>query len=145
MRQLALAAAMLLLVASLGCGKRKNAEVGGVSDTMPAAEATTPAPPEPAPSPAEFTFDQRQQFTESIRQQLAGIDAEIEQLASQAKSLGGAVSDRALARIRAARQAVSRDLKRVETATATNWNQVRGVVTRSVGNLEDAIEGAQPK
>jgi hypothetical protein len=93
----------------------------------------------------DFSFDQRQEFAQSVRQQLAGIDAEIEELASQAKSQGGAVSDRALGRIRTSRQAVDRNLRRVETATAANWDQVRGGVTRSVENLEETIEMAQPK
>jgi hypothetical protein len=144
MRQLALAAVALLLLANAGC-KRKNNEVGGVRDTMPPAEVATTPEPEPAVAPADYTFDQRQQFIESVRQQLAGIDAEIDQLASEAKSKGGAVSDRALARVRAARQALNRDLQRVQAATAANWEQVRGNVTRSVENLEETIGAAQPK
>jgi hypothetical protein len=145
MRQLPLAAMALLLAAGLGCGKRKtNDDVGSARDTSPAPEVTTSAAPE-ATGAADFSFDQRQQFTESVRQQLAGIDAEIKQLASQAKSQGGAVSDRALARIRSSRQAVSRDLKKVEAATAANWDQLRSGVTRSVENLEETIGAAQPK
>jgi hypothetical protein len=144
MRQLALAAMALLLAAGLGCGKRKSNDVSGARDTSPAPEVTTSAAPE-ATGAADFSFDQRQQFTESVRQQLAGIDAEIKQLASQAKSKGGAVSDQALARIRSSRQAVSRDLKKVEAATAANWEQVRSGVTRSVENLEETIGAAQPK
>lgn len=141
MRQLAIAALALLL--ATGCGKRQTEEVGGTTDTAPAAEVATTAEPEAAP--ADLSFDQRQQFSETIRQQLAGIDAEIDQLAAQAKSKGGAVSDRALARIRDSRRVVNRDLQRVETATAANWEQVRNGVTRSVENLEETIGAAQPK
>jgi hypothetical protein len=141
MRPLAIAALALLLAA--GCSKRKTDEVGGTRDTTPAPEVATSAVPD-AP-PGELSFDQRQQFTETIRQQLAGIDAEIDQLAAQAKSQGGAVSDRALARIRESRRTVSNDLKRVETATADTWDQVRNRVTRSVENLEETIGAAQPK
>lgn len=140
MRQIAFAVLALLLVA--GCGKRNTDEVGSTTDTMPAPEVATA---EPEAAPADLSFDQRQQFTETVRQQLAGIDAEIEQLASQAKSAGGAVSDRALARIRESRQAVSRDLKRVEAATSDTWEQVRNRVSRSVENLEETIGAAQPK
>ena len=141
MRQLAIAGLALLL--ATGCGKRNTEEVGGTSDTTPAPEVATAAEPEALP--AELSFDQRQQFTETIRQQLAGIDAEVDQLAAQAKSKGGAVSDRALARIRASRQAVNNDLKRVETATADNWEQVRNRVTRAVEDLEETMGAAQPK
>jgi hypothetical protein len=141
MRQLAIAALALLLATA--CGKRNTDEAGSIRDTAPAPEvAATPMPEAP---PAELSFDQRQQFTDAIRQQLAGVDAEIDQLAAQAKSKGGAVSDRALARIRASRQAVNRDLQRVETATADNWEQVRNRVTRSVEDLEETMGSAQPK
>jgi hypothetical protein len=142
MRQLAFAA--LVLAASSGCGDKKTRESAGVTDTMPPT-VTTPAPPEATPGVRDFSFDERQEFVASVRQQLAGIDNEIEQLASEAKSQGGAVSDRAVARIRAARQAVNRNLKRVETATAANWDQVKSGVTQSVESLEETIEGAQPK
>ncbi|HEX7337583.1 MAG TPA: hypothetical protein VF252_10285 [Gemmatimonadales bacterium] len=141
MRQLAIAALALLLATS--CGKRQTEEVGGTTDTTLAPEAGISAEPE-AP-PGELSFDQRQQFGETIRQQLAGIDAEIDQLAAQAKSKGGAVSDRALARIRASRRAVNNDLKRVETATADTWEQVRNRVTRAVEDLEETMGAAQPK
>jgi hypothetical protein len=144
MQRLAFHATALLVAATLGCGDRRTNEVGGVSDTATAPIVTTPEPETPT-GPRTYTFDERQEFTESIRQQLAGIDSEIDQLASQAKSRGGAVSDRALERIRASRQAVSRDLKRAETATAANWEQASSRVSRSVGSLEEAIEGAQPK
>lgn len=143
MQRFACYATALMLAATLGCGDRRTNEVGGVSDTA-TPMVTTPEPEAPA-EPRTFTFNDRQEFTESVRQQLAGIDQEIEQLASQAKSRGGAVSDRALERIRAARQTVNRDLQRVETATAANWEQARTRVTRSVESLEEAIEGAQPK
>jgi hypothetical protein len=145
MGRIAFAATAVLLLASLGCGDRRNREVGGVSDTTPTPEVTTAEPPEATPGVSDFSFDQRREFEESVRQQLAGIDSEIEELAAQAKSQGGAVSDRALARIRAARQAVNRDLSRLSAATAANWDQVRGGVTRSVESLEGEIEMAQPK
>ncbi len=145
MRQLPLAAVAALLITGLGCGDRRNREVGGVSDTMPPVEVTTPDEPEATPGVRDFSFDQRQEFAESVRQQLAAIDSEIEQLASQAKSQGGAVSDRALARIRASRKAVDRNLQRVEAATAANWEQVKSGVTQSVESLEETLDAAQPK
>jgi hypothetical protein len=47
--------------------------------------------------------------------------------------------------VRAARRTADRDLSRVNAATAANWEQVRQSVTRSVENLNEAIEVAQPK
>jgi small-conductance mechanosensitive channel len=98
-----------------------------------------------APAVHEFGFDQRQEFAQSVRQKLAGIDRQIKDLASQAKSRGGAVSDRALANIRTERRALDRNLKRVDAATAANWEQIKRGVNQSVEKLNDSIDGAQPK
>lgn len=144
MRPLAYAAVAVLLLSTLSCRKQQTSETGGVSDTT-GAPVVTPEARDTAPAVPEFGFDQRQEFAQSIRQQLAGIDQQITELASQAKSRGGAVSDRALANIRAERRALDRNLKRVDAATAANWEQIKGRVDQSVEKLNDSIEGAQPK
>jgi hypothetical protein len=146
MQRRAAVALALMFALTTGCKKKPVNEVGGVSDTTPTPPvATVAAPRDTAPAVRDFAFDQRQEFTQSIRQQLATIDRQIADMASQAKSKGGAVSDRALANIRASRRAVDRNLRRVQTATATNWEQVKRGVHQSVDNLTEAIEGAQPK
>ncbi len=148
MRRFAFAAATFVLILSLGCRKQRSNETGGVSDTTtppPTTSEPAPAAADTASAPPEFTFDQRQNFVQSIRQQLTDIDRQIKELSAQAKSRGGAVSDRALNNVRAARRTVDRDLTRVNTATAANWEQVRQGATRSVENLNEAIEVAQPK
>jgi hypothetical protein len=144
MIRLALAGA-LLLGAVLGC-RSKQTSNADASTTDTSMTATTTAP-EPAAStgPRDFSFDERQQFTESIRQQLATADQQITELAGQVKSKGGAVSDRALANIRATRKAAERDLRRVEAATAANWDQVKTEANRSVDRLSESSEAAQPK
>jgi hypothetical protein len=73
------------------------------------------------------------------------VDQQINELSDQAKSKGGAVSDRALASIRTARKAVDRSLSRVDAATAANWEQVRRGITQGVERLSESIEAAQPK
>ena len=143
MRHLALAVPALLLALSLGCGDRKNRETGGVSDTS--VSVTTP-PVADAPIEArDFSFDERQGFAGSIRQQLAELDSRIEQLSAEAKSKGGAVSDRALARIRESRRTVDRNLGRIDNATADTWEDVKGRVNRSVEDLAEGVEAAMPK
>ena len=143
MRQLAFAALTLLLTTA-GCRSKQTANATSELDTS----TTTAAPaPEPAAStaPRDFSFDQRQQFTESVRTQLATADQQIKEFAGQVKSRGGAVSDRALANIRANRKTVDRNLKRAVAATAANWDQVKSAVTQSVDRLTESIEAAQPK
>jgi hypothetical protein len=144
MRQLSIAALIIVLVTLPGCRKKQSDTTSSLDDTTMA--APTP-PPEPAapPPPTEFTFDRRQEFIQSIRQQLGQLDQEIDQLAGQVKSRGGAVSDRAVANIRAARRTVDRNLRRVEAATAANWEQVRNTVNQSVDRLSESVEAAQPK
>ena len=145
MRLLAFAALVLLLPLSLGCRRQQSNETGGVDTTQNVAAAPVPAVTDTATATGDFAFDQRDLFTGSIRQQLSDLDRQITELASQAKSLGGAVSDRALANIRSSRRAVDRSLGRVDAATSANWEQVKEAVNRSVESLSEAIEAAQPK
>ena len=143
MRHLAITVAGVIVTALLGCGDRKNSETGGVSDT-----SVTVTTPDVADEPVEardFSFDERQGFAGSIRQQLAELDSRIEQLSAEAKSKGGAVSDRALARIRESRRVVGRNLSRIDNATADTWEDVKGRVNRSVEDLAEGVEAAMPK
>jgi hypothetical protein len=146
MRVFALGAAALVLTSTIACRKQRTSDTGGTSDTSrtPAA-APVAETPDTAPSVPSFSFDQRQEFAQSIRQQLSGIDRQISELRSQAKSRGGAVSDRALATIGASRRAVDRELRRVNAATAANWEQVKDGVNQGVDRLNEAIGAAQPK
>jgi gas vesicle protein len=143
MQHLAITAAALLLVTLLGCGDRKTNETAGVNDTS--INVTTPDVVDEPVEARDFTFDDRQGFAASIRQQLTELDSQIEQLAADAKSKGGAVSDRALARIRENRAAASRSLARIDNATADTWEDVKGRVNQSVENLAESVEAAMPK
>ena len=143
MRHLALAVPALLLALSLGCGDRKNRETGGVSDTS--VSVTTPPPAEAPIEARDFSFDEREGFATSIRQQLTELDGRIEQLAAETKSKGGAVSDRAVARIRESRKVVDRNLSRIDRATADTWEAVKARVNRSVEDVAEGIEAAMPK
>ena len=145
MRPLAYAALAVLLASPLSCRKKQASETGGVSDTTHAAPVVTPEVRDTTPAVPAFGFDQRKEFAQSIRQQLTGVDQQIKELASQAKSKGGAVSDNALALIRTERRALDRNLKRVDAATAANWEQVKQGVNQSLEKLTDTIESAQPK
>lgn len=143
MRHLAITVVGVMLTGLLGCGDRKSNETGGVSDTS--MTVTTP-PVSDAPIEArDFAFEERQGYTESIRSQLADLDGQIKQLAAEAKSKGGAVSDRALERIRTARKTADRNLSRIAGATADNWEKVKLNTNKSVEAVAEAVEGAMPK
>ena len=143
MRHLAFTVAGVVITALLGCGDRKSSETGGVSDT-----SVTVSTPDVTPPPVEardFSFEDRKGFAASIRQQLSELDTQIDQLAGEVKSKGGAVSDRAVARIRQSRQAAEKSLSRLDNATADTWDDVKTRVNRSVEDLAEAVEGAMPK
>jgi hypothetical protein len=146
MRRYAAVSLALVLAVSMGCRKKQTNQAGGISDTTPTPPVATVATPrDTAPAARDFSFDRRQEFIQSIRQQLTTIDRQIADMANQAKSRGGAVSDRALANIRASRRVVDRNLRRAQAATAANWEQLKRGVNQSVENLNEAIQGAQPK
>jgi hypothetical protein len=146
MRPLSLAILTISILLELGCRKQRSSDTGGMSDTTPPAATAAPAPAADTSSgTSDFGFERRQEFAQSIRQQLTSVDRQISELAAQAKSRGGAVSDRALANVRAARRSVDRNLKQVEAATAANWDQVKQRVNGGLDNLSEAIEAAQPK
>jgi hypothetical protein len=147
MRRLLCAAATFVLI-SAACRKQQSNETGGMNDTTLAdntAATTAPAAADTVSSPGDFSFDQRQAFTQSIRQQLGDLDRQIQELSAQAKSRGGAVSDRALTTIRVSRRAVDQSLSRVEGATAANWDQIKQRVNQAVDNVSESIQAAQPK
>jgi hypothetical protein len=143
MRYLALAVPALLLAVTLGCSKKKTSESGGVSDTS--ISVTTPPAAEAPVEARDFSFEERQDFAQSIRTQLAELDARISDLSKEAKSKGGAVSDRALERIRADRKAVDRNLSKIAGATAANWEKVKQATNQSVETVAEGIEAAMPK
>ena len=143
MRHLAFTVAGVIITALLGCGDRKSSETGGVSDTS--VTVSTPDVPEPPVEARDFSFEDRQGFAASIRQQLSELDTQIDQLAAEVKSKGGAVSDRAVARIRQSRRAAEKSLSRIDNATADTWEDVKTRVNRSVEDLAEAVEGAMPK
>jgi hypothetical protein len=143
MRHLALAVPALLLAVTLGCSKKNTSESGGVSDTS--VSVTTPPAAEAPVEARDFSYEERQDFAQSIRSQLTELDGRIAELSAEAKSKGGAVSDRALARIRESRKAVDRNLTRVDNATADTWEAVKARVNRSVEDLAEGVEGAMPK
>lgn len=143
MRKVTLAATVIL-VAAYGCGDREQERLGSGLEspaTPPVQEETAGAPE----APREFTFENRQDFAQSVRQQLAELDGQIDELSRQAKSKGGAVSDRALANIRAARRVVDRNLGRVDAASAEQWDDIRRGVDQAMGELSEAVERAYPK
>ena len=143
MRHLAFTVAGVIITALLGCGDRKSSETGGVSDTS--VTVSTPDVPEPPVEARDFSFEDRQGFAASIRQQLSELDTQIDQLAAEVKSKGGAVSDRAVARIRQSRRAAEKSLSGVDNATTDTWEDVKTRVNRSVEDLAEAVEGAMPK
>ena len=143
MRHLTFTVAGVIITALLGCGDRKSSETGGVSDTS--VTVSTPDVAEPPVEARDFSFEDRQGFAASIRQQLSELDTQIDQLAAEVKSKGGAVSDRAVAGIRQSRRAAEKNLSRIDNATADTWEDVKTRVNRSVEDLAEAVEGAMPK
>ena len=82
-----------------------------------------------------YTWAQREDFRSDVRQRLADIDGQIDQLTHDASSSGSAISDRAVADIRDSRHALDRRLARLDDAAENNWNDLRDGVDKSLEGL----------
>jgi hypothetical protein len=87
-----------------------------------------------------YTWAERDEFRRDVQRRLTDIDGQIDQLATDARSSGSAISDSAVTEIRSARKAVGRNLARLDDATEDKWNSLREGVDRSLENLRQRID-----
>ena len=82
-----------------------------------------------------YTWAERENFRGDVRQRLANIDGQIDQLTQDARTSGSTINDRAVADIRASRKALDRRLGKLDDAAEDNWNDLRDGVDKSLEGL----------
>jgi hypothetical protein len=149
MRQIACAAAAVLMTAVLACSPRDRQETA--NDVESAAEDVSGAAREGAAEVGEeareardYAYAQRNDFRRDIDLRLKGLDQEIAELEADTKAGVDKARDSALVNIRSARKTVARDLDRLGAATESNWNEVKQAVNRSLDSLHEAVRRERP-
>jgi len=86
-----------------------------------------------------YAWAEREEFREDVRQRLADVDRQIDQLAAEDTTSGNAIKDGAVADIRASRQALERRLNRLDDAAERNWDELRDGVDKSLEGLRARV------
>ncbi len=144
MKHIARTALAALLVSALACSDREQRDTeDAVDDAADQVEATAEEAGEEVREGArdlgDYTFEQREDFRGAVRQRIADVDKEIEELGRDTRGAAGTVSDEAMADIRTARKKLDQSLERVGDATADNWGDARSGVEESIESTRRAI------
>jgi uncharacterized protein HemX len=149
MRQTTYAVAAAMLVGALACSPRDRQETANrteeaAEDVRDAAREGTEEVREEAREARDFAYAQRTDFRRDIDLRLEGLDREIAELERDTKRGADKARDSALAEIRTARKAVSRDLDRLGAATESTWDELKRTVNESVYTLQEAVRRQRP-
>ncbi len=146
MRQITCAVAAVLMTAALACSPRDRQETA--NNVESAAEDVRDEAREGAAEMREevrdFTYAERNDFRNDLDLRLKSLDEEIAELQRDTKRGVDRARDSALVNIRAARQAVDRDLDRLATATESNWEEIKRSVKESYYALDEAVRRERP-
>jgi uncharacterized coiled-coil DUF342 family protein len=156
MRQITCATLSVLIAAAFACSPRDRQETA--NRTEEAAQDVRDAAREGADEVREgadevrdeardardYAFAQRNDFRQDIDARVEGLDREIAELERDAKRGADRTRDSALANIRLARKAVSRDLDRLGSATESSWDDLKRAINESVYSLEEAVRRTRP-
>ena len=163
MRQITCATLSVLLAAAFACSPRDRQETANrteeaAQDVRDAAREGADEAREGADEAREgadevrdeardardYAFAQRNEFRRDIDARVEGLDREIAELERDAKRGADRTRDSALANIRLARKAVSRDLDRLGSATESSWDDLKRAINESVYGLEEAVRRTRP-
>ena len=148
MRLLTRAAMAALVVSAFACRDRERDETASRIDSAATdvgrdvREGAADARDEVRAGARElrsYTWSEREEFRNDVRQRLTDIDGQIDQLAHDASISGSTISDRAVADIRASRKALDRRLAKLDDAAENNWNDLRDGVDKSLEGLRARI------
>jgi membrane-associated HD superfamily phosphohydrolase len=149
MRQITCAGLAIIIATALACSPRDRQETANrteeaAQDVGDAAREGAEEVREEAREARDYAYAQRADFRRDIDRRLQGIDAEIAQLERDTKRGADKARDSAIAEIRTARKAVSRDLDRLGAAAESNWDELTRTVNESVYTLQEAVRRQRP-
>jgi phage host-nuclease inhibitor protein Gam len=124
-----------VVVLAAGCNRKESA-----SDQIDQLQADTR---ETAREVQDYSYEQKDEFTEAMRNQLAEINREIEQLAAKIESSSDAVKAEASPKLEALREqsaALGRQIDKAGDATESTWESVKSGTSKAYDSLKDGFQ-----
>ena len=91
-----------------------------------------------------YSYERRDEFRSDVRARLDRMDGELAEFERAREAEAGEARRDAVAAARDARQAVDRNVERLDAATADNWSEVRSRVSESLDSAERALRALRP-
>jgi phage host-nuclease inhibitor protein Gam len=94
----------------------------------------------------DYSYEQKDEFTEAMRNQLAEINREIEQLAARIESSSDAVKAEASPKLEALREqaaALGRQIDQAGDATESTWESVKSGTNKAYDSLKDGFQASR--
>lgn len=94
----------------------------------------------------DFTFAQKAEFTESMRKNLAAMNAELDQIGARIEKSGDAAKAEAQPKLQALREqmkSLDRQLDDARNATESTWDQVKDGTKKAYAEVEAAFNQAR--
>jgi hypothetical protein len=138
----------LLGVAALamGCTSKEVKAAVAPKQAEPAAlhlEQAKADTKEAAQAMREYAYAEKAEFVVKTKKDLVGIENELDRLGAKVESAGGSAKADAKVRLTAVREKWAQAktlLDRAETATESNWNDVKSGFKQSYADLKDSFD-----
>jgi phage host-nuclease inhibitor protein Gam len=127
-----------VVVLAAGCNREESA-----SDQIDQLQADTR---ETAREVNDYSYEQKDEFTEAMRNQLAEINREIEQLAARIESSSDAVKAETSPKLEALREqaaALGRQIDKAGDATESTWESVKSGTNKAYDSLKDGFQASR--
>ena len=90
----------------------------------------------------DYAYAEKAEFVDSMKKELVSIQEELDRLGTKADKASGAAKDDAKVKLQAARDKwaqAKKQLDQAETATASNWDDVKTGFKQSYADLQDSF------
>ena len=153
MRPMAYAAAALMLVFTVACNDRDrqdtasrvdNAAEQAGEDVRKGANDVEEAAEDATADLRGYSYERRDEFRRDVRERLNRMDEELAELERDTKEGADQARKDAVAAARDARRAVEADVKRLDEATESNWDELKLRVSESFDSADHALRSLRP-
>jgi len=93
---------------------------------------------------SSYSYERRDAFRKDVDKRLAAMDKELADLGRAVNEDATEAYTKSVAAARETRKAVERDVNRLNSATAANWDEVQSAVSRSLDSLDRQLRALRP-